>query len=94
LLNPEKTDNEGEETQGQNRNPGERDVGIQVPEWLQEIRRRLAVTKATKPAPINLMKGLDPYNIEDAMVGMKPEISFPQLLDVSPRLRREFAMPL
>ena len=40
------------------------------------------------------MKGLDPYNIETAMISVKPEISFPQLLDVSPRLRRELAVLL
>jgi hypothetical protein len=41
-----------------------------------------------------LNTGLDPYNIEAAMVSIKPEIIFPQLLDVSPRLRHEPALLL
>lgn len=70
------------------------DEDLQLPDWLREARRSPAVTKPAKPAPINLMKGLNPYNIEDAMVSIKPEITFPQLLDVSPRLHRELALLL
>ena len=70
------------------------DEDLQLPDWLREARKSPAVTKPAKPAPINLMKGLNPYNIEDAMVSIKPEITFPQLLDVSPRLRRELALLL
>ena len=40
------------------------------------------------------MKGQEPYNIEKALGTIKPEITFPQLLDVSPRLRRELALLL
>lgn len=40
------------------------------------------------------MKGMDSYNIEEAMVHIKPKISFPQLLDVSPCLRRELELLL
>ena len=40
------------------------------------------------------MKGMNSYNIEEAMVNINPEITFPQLLDVSPRLRGELAILL
>ena len=44
--------------------------------------------------PINLMKDQEPYSIEKALTSIKPDITFPQLLDVSPRLRREQALLL
>ena len=91
-LTPEATDNRGED-RGQLRNR-DRSESLQIPEWLQEVRNRPAAIRPSRPAPINLMKGLDPYNIEAAMVSVKPEIFFPQLLDVSPRLRRELAVLL
>ena len=40
------------------------------------------------------MKEMEPNNIEEAMVHIKPKITIPQLLDVSPRLRRELAILL
>ena len=49
-------------------------------------------TKAGKPVPpINWMKGQKQYSLQDALNEVTPRISFPQLLDVSPRLRRELA---
>ena len=72
----------------------ERETESPVPDWIQEVRRRPAAAKVTRPPPINLMKEMEPYNIEEAMVHIKPEITFPQLLDVSPRLRRELAILL
>ena len=73
----------------------EDDTNTRVPDWLRDIRKKPAtVSRALRPAPINLMKGLNPYDIGEAMVRVKPEISFPQLLDVSPRLRRELALLL
>ena len=89
-LTPEATDmNEDRRDQSRKTNSEK-----QVPEWIQEIRRRPAAVKVNRPPPINLMKGMNSYNIEEAMVNIKPEITFPQLLDVSPRLRRELAILL
>ena len=45
-----------------------------------------------KPAPpINWMWGQKQYSLQDALNDVTPKISFPQLLDVSPRLHRELA---
>ena len=92
------TENTGHTNREENREQqSERDRSdspIRIPDWLQEVRSRPATIRPNKPAPINLRKGLDPYNIEAAMISVKPEISFPQLLDVSPRLRRELAVLL
>ena len=65
-----------------------------MPERIRDIRRRPAAVKGIRPSQINLIKGMNSYNIEEAMVNIKPEITFPQLLDVSPRLRRELAILL
>ena len=72
----------------------DREAESSVPDWIQEVCRRPAAAKVTRPPPINLMKEMEPYNIEEAMVHIKPEITFPQLLDVSPRLRQELALLL
>ena len=99
VLSPGNTDSRNHETGDRSRNSLpfaadlERDAGVQVPEWLQRNPKKTA-KKAMNPVPMNLMKGLDPYRIAEAMVRIKPEISFPQLLDVSPRLRRELALLL
>ena len=92
ILTAENTDDREENTE----RLGERNRSepIQIPNWLQEIRTRPTAVRPSRLAPINLMKGLDPYNIEAAMISVKPEISFPQLLDVSPRLRHELAILL
>ena len=42
-------------------------------------------------APINWMRGQKQYSLQDALVDVTPKTSFPQLFDVSPRLRRELA---
>jgi len=44
-------------------------------------------------APINWMKGQMPFTIQDALNGPNPDlrITLPQLLDCSPRLRRDLA---
>lgn len=47
-----------------------------------------------RTSQINLIKGQEPYNIEKVLGTIKPEITFPQLLDVSSRLRRELALLL
>ena len=49
-------------------------------------------TRSSGPVPpINWMKGQKQYSLQDALNDVTPKISFPQLLDVSPRLRRELA---
>ena len=48
--------------------------------------------KAGAPVPpINWMRGQKQYSLQDALNDVTLKISFPQLLDVSPRLRRELA---
>ena len=37
------------------------------------------------------MRGQKQYSLQDALNDVTPKISFPQLLDVSPQLRRELA---
>ena len=63
-------------------------VPLQTPETKEERR------DTRRTSPINLMKGQEPYSIERALTSIQPEITFPQLLDVSPRLRRELAILL
>ena len=91
LLTTENTDDHDGNAEPMSRS---RTKPTKIPEWLQGIRNRPAAVRPSRPAPINLMKRLDPYNIETAMISVKPEISFPQLLDVSPRLCRELAVLL
>ena len=91
LLTTENTDDHDGNAEPMGRS---RTEPTKIPEWLPEIRNRPAAVRPSMPAPINLMKGLDPYNTETAMMSVKPEISFPRLLDVSPRLRRELAVLL
>ena len=50
------------------------------------------VARQVKPEPpINWIRGQKQYSLEDALNDVTPKISFPQLLDVSPHLRRELA---
>ena len=55
-------------------------------------RKGITVKTGFKPVPpINWMQGQKQYSLQDALNDVTPKISFPQLLDVSPRLRRELA---
>ena len=94
---PAETLSEAPLESGQQRDAGigenqERDweemVDVEQPEEKTENR------DARRAPPINLMKGQEPYNIEKALSSIQPDITFPQLLDVSPRLRRELALLL
>ena len=61
----------------------------------QPANKKKPNRKVTKPAgpvpPINWMRGQKQYSLQDALNEVTPKISFLQLLDVSPRLRRELA---
>ena len=49
-------------------------------------------TRQVRPeTPINWVRGQKQYPLQDALVAATPKISFPQSLDVSPRLHRELA---
>ena len=53
-------------------------------------KKRNRPTKSAGPVPsINWMRGQKQYSLQDALNELTPKISFPQLLDVSPRLRCE-----
>ena len=87
ITNTENTDRTNcEQNREQQRERDWSDSQICIPDWLQEVQSRLAVIRPEKPAPINLVKGLDPFNIEAEMISVKPEISYAQLLDLSPCL--------
>lgn len=88
------------------RGPGER-TGIPVSRESQEAQTSGSEQPVAQPAsigkgkrsvkagapvpPINWMRGQKQYSLQDALNDVTPKISFPQLLDVSPRLRRELA---
>lgn len=66
----------------------------EIPVRFQPSAVKLKRTKEkTTIAPINWMKGQVPYTIQDALNGPSPglNITLPQLLDCSPRLRRDLA---
>ena len=48
-----------------------------------------SVKAGTPVPPINWMRGQKQYSLQDVLNDVTPKISFPQLLDVSPLLRRE-----
>lgn len=55
-------------------------------------KRGRAVRSTFKPVPpINWMRGQKQYSLQDALNNVTPKISFLQLLDVTPHLRRELA---
>jgi len=54
-------------------------------------RKKTAAGGGTLVPPMNWMCGQKQYSLQDALDDVVPKISFPQLLDVSPRLRRELA---
>jgi len=64
------------------------DSGVQT----EKATRKKEGEKTLAP-PINWMKGERQYTIQDALVGpgLNPVITLPQLLDCSPRLRRDLA---
>ena len=60
---------------------------LQVSALLKAIREKAVI------APIKWMKGERPFTIQDALTGpaTQLQITLPQLLDYSPRLRRDLA---
>ena len=65
-------------------------VRVSFPPAAVKLKRR---KQKTPVAPINWMKGQVPFTIQDALNGPSPglNITLPQLLDCSPRLRRDLA---
>jgi len=96
---------EGDEEAGVNYGSGNHEMNMQelsdgndteeeIAVRLQPSRSALKKTKQKIPiAPINWMKGQAPFTIQDALNGTSPglNITLPQLLDCSPRLRRDLA---
>ena len=63
-----------------------------MPKGPAITKKGITVKSMYKPVPpINWMRGQKQYSLQDALDDVTPKISFPQLLDVSPRLRRELA---
>ena len=65
-------------------------VRVSFPPAAVKLKRR---KQKTPVAPINWMKGQVPFTIQDALNGPSPglNMTLPQLLDCSPRLRRDLA---
>lgn len=61
------------------------------PAALRQGATKKAPREVKPVPPINWMRGQKQYSLQDALIDVTPKISFPQLLDVSPRLRRELA---
>ena len=70
-------------------NEDEEDVIMVLPRSLASKKGK----QRAEVAPINWMKGQTPFTIQDALDGPSPglSITLPQLLDCSPRLRRDLA---
>ena len=74
--------------------PTEQETGetrpVQQPAGRKKVQK--GATRSAGPVPpINWMRGQKQYSLQDMLNEVTPKISFPQLLDVSPRLRRELA---
>ena len=65
-------------------------IGLRLPSPVAQPRK---ARKKLEIAPINWMKGQAPFTIQDALNAPTPglNITLPQLLDCSPRLRRDLA---
>jgi len=65
-------------------------IGLRLPSPVEQPRKS---RKKLELAPINWMKGQAPFTIQEALNAPTPglNITLPQLLDCSPRLRRDLA---
>lgn len=78
-----------ERPRARNEAPETQQTGSVEPQVVNK-RPAKSATRSVGPVPlINWMRGQKQYTLQDALNEVTPKISFPQLLDVSPRLRKE-----